>query len=116
MFPEWTITVINDEDWSVRTAFEQWMSSMNSHVSNLREQAYLSPEAYQADGYITQYGKRGDMLRQYKFVGLFPTDISPIDMDWGNNDQIEEFSVTFAYQWWEEPNSTEYLGGFQYET
>jgi hypothetical protein len=32
---------------------------------------------------------------------LFPIDISPIELDWGANDSIEEYAVTFAYQWWE---------------
>ena len=42
-----------------------------------------------------------DILKEYKFIGMFPIDISPIEMDWGANDSIEEFTVTFAYQWWE---------------
>jgi hypothetical protein len=40
-------------------------------------------------------------LKTYKFIGLFPLDIAPIDLDWQNNDTIEEYSATFAYQWWE---------------
>jgi len=32
---------------------------------------------------------------------MFPIDIGPIELDWGANDQIEEYQVTFAYQWWE---------------
>jgi len=53
------------------------------------------------DGDVVQYGKKGDTLKKYKFVGLFPTDVSPIDVDWGSNDAIEEFSITMSYQWWE---------------
>ena len=45
--------------------------------------------------------RSGDSIKKYKFVGLFPTDITPIDVDWGSNDAIEEFSVTLTYQWWE---------------
>jgi hypothetical protein len=32
---------------------------------------------------------------------MFPTDISQIDLDWGSNDTIEEYTVNFAYQYWE---------------
>ena len=39
-------------------------------------------------------------MKGYNFVGMFPVDLSPIDLDWGSNDSIEEFSVTFAYQYW----------------
>jgi hypothetical protein len=40
-------------------------------------------------------------LKRYKFIGVFPTDLSPIDVDWGSNDSIEEFTVSLSYQWWE---------------
>jgi hypothetical protein len=99
IFTEWTVTIINDEDFKVRNTFEKWMSSLNSHVSNLR--SLINPSAYQKDGYVTQYGKDGSVIKEYKFIGMFPIDISPIELDWGANDAIEEFAVTFAYQWWE---------------
>ena len=56
---------------------------------------------YSVDSKVTQFGKTGDELKKYKFIGICPYDISPIDVDWGANDQIEEFTITMAYQWWE---------------
>jgi len=100
-FADWTITVINDEDFSVRNAFERWMNGINSHNLNVRNPVALAPLGYNVDGTVTQFGKTGNALKKYKFVGLFPTDITPIDVDWGSNDTIEEFSVTLTYQWWE---------------
>jgi hypothetical protein len=45
---------------------------------------------------------KGNQLKKYKFVGLFPTEVTPIEVDWGSNDTIEEFSVTLLpIQWWE---------------
>lgn len=100
-FTEWTVTIINDEDFAIRNAFERWMSRINSHVGNLRDAALLNPKDYQTDAEIFQYGKVGDKIKTYKFVGMFPIDLSPVEMDWGANDTIEEYAVTFAYQWWE---------------
>jgi hypothetical protein len=101
-FPEWTVTIINDEDFKIRDAFERWMSGMNSHVGNLRNPAFIKGDGgYQQDGFVTQFGKDGSPIKKYKFVGLFPIDVSPIELDWGANDTIEEYAVTFAYQWWE---------------
>ncbi len=100
-FTEWTVTIINDEDFVIRNAFELWMNRLNSHVSNLRSSNFVSPSQYQQDGLVTQFGKADDVLKIYKFIGLFPIDISPIELDWGANDAIEEYAVTFAYQWWE---------------
>jgi hypothetical protein len=103
IFQDWTISVINDEDFVVRNAFERWMNGMNSHNLNVRNPAAASSAGYTTDATVTQYGKSGNQLKQYKFIGVFPTDLSPIDVDWGSNDTIEEFTVTLSYQWWESP-------------
>ena len=100
-FQDWTITVINDEDFNIRNAFERWMNALNSHSLNVRNPLAATPLGYTTDGTVTQFGKGGNALKKYKFVGLFPTDLSPIDLDWGSNDSIEEFTVTLSYQWWE---------------
>jgi hypothetical protein len=101
-FPEWTVTVINDEDFIIKNAFEKWMSGMNSHAGNIRNTSFISGDGgYQQDGRVIQYGKTGDIIKTYNFIGMFPIDISPIELDWGANDTIEEYAVTFAYQWWE---------------
>ena len=112
-FPDWSITVINDEDFAIRNAMERWMSAINSHVGNRRSIAAASNltgsggPGYQADGQIRQYSKTGDIIKVYNIVGLFPTDVSAIDVDWANGDTIEEFNVTFAYQWWESDTTIE---------
>ena len=100
-FTDWTISVINDEDFTVRNAFERWMNGMNSHALNVRNPAAATPNGYTVDAGVTQFGKGGNTLKKYKFIGVFPTDLSPIDVDWGSNDVIEEFTVTLSYQWWE---------------
>lgn len=100
-FTDWTISVINDEDFAVRNAFERWMNGMNSHSFNVRNPSALTPNGYTVDSEVKQYGKAGDVIKKYKFLGVFPTDVSPIDVDWGSNDTIEEFTVTLSYQWWE---------------
>lgn len=103
-FADWTITVINDEDFVVRNSLERWMNAINSHAGNVRN--ILPTNDYFTDAEVIQYTKTGQEAKKYRFVGMFPVDVSPIDLDWGTNDSIEEFSVTFAYQWWES-NSTD---------
>jgi hypothetical protein len=99
-FTDWTIQIINDEDFTIRDSLETWMNSINQHAGNKRDSASIKPEDYTAEALVVQYGKAGNKLKEYDFVGLFPVDIAPIDLDWGSNDSIEEFSVTFAYQYW----------------
>jgi len=100
-FADWTLQIINDEDFTVRNSIESWMNSINSHASNVRNAAASNPSSYTVDASVTQYGKTGDALKTYKFVGMYPLDLAPIDLDWASNDTIEEYGVTFAYQWWE---------------
>ena len=110
-FADWTVTIINDEDFSIRNSIELWMNALNSNEGNVRG-AYvgnLSPNVglgYTTQASVTQYGKDGRQLKKYDFVGMFPVDMSPIDLDWGTNDSIEEFSVTFAYQYWNAADTT----------
>jgi len=100
-FADWTLQIVNDEDFNIRAALEEWMNGINAHQQNLRDPSAVGQLGYTSDALVTQFGKAGDVLKQYNFVGLFPVDIAPIDLDWGTNDSIEEYSVTFAYQYWE---------------
>jgi hypothetical protein len=96
-FAEWTVTIINDEDFAVRNGLERWMQSINSHIANI---GTPSPLLQKSLGTIKQFGKGGDTLKTYSFVGIFPVDLSPIDVAWDSNDTIEEFTVTFQYDYW----------------
>jgi hypothetical protein len=102
VYPDWAVTIVNDEDFKVRNAFEQWMNALNSARFNLRDAGMVNNAFYQQDAYVRQYGKAGNLLKEYKLIGVFPTDISPIDLNWASNNTVEEYGVTFAYQWWEE--------------
>jgi hypothetical protein len=68
---------------------------------NVRNPLAQAPGSYTVDAQVSQFGKQGDVLKKYKFIGVFPTDVAPIDVDWGSNDTIEEFTVNLSYQWWE---------------
>ena len=100
-FPQWSIQVINDENFIIRNSMESWMNAINSHAGNVRTAAALNPSNYSADALVTQYSKTNSIIKQYKFVGLFPIDVGVIELDWGSNDTIEEYGITFDYQWWE---------------
>lgn len=99
-FDEWTVTIINDEDFLIRNAMEEWMQAINTHQQNSTGLGTSSPSAYKSQATVQQYGKDGSILRTYNFNGIFPTNVSEIAMDWDTNDAIEEFTVTFQYDWW----------------
>jgi hypothetical protein len=88
-FETWTITVINDVDFSIRSAFEKWMNTINKMNDGT---GLTDPEAYQADAYVYQLARDGGILRSYHFYDVFPTNISTIDLSYETTDTIEEFS------------------------
>lgn len=100
-FDTWTVTVINDEDFAIRNAMEQWMSAINTHQGNITTFGSASPLQYKAQAQITQFSKTGVPVRVYNFNGLFPVNVSEVQMDWSATDTIEEFTVTFQYDWWD---------------
>ena len=102
-FPEWTVTILNDEDFLIRNILEGYMGSINGHESNQATALYANYAGKQT--YVRQYSKTGEVVKTYNFVGMFPIDIAPIDLDWGSNDTIEEYTVTFAYQYWNSDES-----------
>lgn len=99
-FEDWTVTVMNDEDFLVRNAMEEWMAAINSHEGNVRQLASASTAEYKSQAQITQFSKTGIALREYTFQGIFPINVSPITTDWETTDDIERFDVTFKYDLW----------------
>ena len=97
-FDTWTITVLQDVDFSIRSAFEKWMNLINKMSDATGEQ---NPAVYQPDAYVHQLDRDGSTLRTYKFHDVFPTNISQIDLSYETVDAIEEFTVEMQVQWWE---------------
>lgn len=98
-FGSWSVSVMNDEDFSVRAMFEAWSNAINRMVSNVRDPA-VAGENYKVDLEVVQYAKDGTKIRSYQLVGAFPTQIGAISLGWDTQNAIEEFGVTFEYDYW----------------
>jgi hypothetical protein len=96
----WTPTIVNDEDFSIRNAMEQWSNAINSFQGNVNTAGGSAPQLYKSNAQVTQYSKTGEIIRVYNFVGIFPLEVSTIDLGW-EQESVEEFSVTFAFDYWE---------------
>ena len=94
-YANWTVTVMNDENFAVRSALEAWSSQINSGQTNLR-----TLSAYRSTATVKQFAKDGSVLREYDFVNIFPLDIGPIALAWDDGDNVETFDVEFAYDYW----------------
>lgn len=103
-FEPWSITIINDENFVIRKAFEFWLNAMNGNSSNTKRFGVTSvPSTYQVDAIVRQYsqGPNPAPIRAYKFINTFPLSASFIELDWEPSDSIEEFSVSLRYDYWD---------------
>ena len=127
-FDIWTITVINDTSFRLRNAFEAWMNRIN-RVDNATGE--VTPIDYQTNAYVYQLGRdvtkagssvgvseyigdsvgklgkqkatnaKVEVLKTYKFHGIFPTNVSAIELSYDQSDSVEEFTVDLQVEWWD---------------
>ena len=141
-FDIWTITVINDTSFRLRNAFEAWMNRIN-RVDNATGE--VTPIDYQTNAYVYQLGRdvtkagssvgvseyigdsvgklgkqkatnaKVEVLKTYKFHGIFPTNVSAIELSYDQSDSVEEFTVDLQVQWWDayrQDEKASFLTGF----
>ena len=99
-FADWTVSIINDEDFLIRDGMEKWSNAINDLRTNLRSFSLRTTAQYKTNATVTQFSKTGTPLRTYNFIGLFPVSVGAIPLDWAT-DEIERFDVTFSYDYWE---------------
>ena len=95
IYAPFTITVLNDAEMSIRSAMEQWMGGMEDNITKFGR---MQPSEYQRDMQVFQLDRNGNALKTYSIANSFPVDLSPVSLDFGANDQISTFTVTFQYQ------------------
>ena len=120
-FEPWSVTVVNDGDFNIRKAFEKWSRGINAHAENVAQLGYGADggETYCRDMTVYQLSRDGikpsktpanieapgvdgmDVVRAYRFYDSWPSAISAIDLSYESNDQIEEFTVEFQFNYFE---------------
>jgi len=101
---QWSVTIINDENFKLRNAFEAWMELIAKLENNL---GATDPTAYMTNAKVYQLGRGSSpnsatnageantVLKEYEFIDIFPTSVSAIDLSYDSSDAIEEFTVDF---------------------
>lgn len=102
-FEDWTITITNDTNFVLHTAFNVWANLINNVNDNT---GITTPSAYIADAYISALDRNGLETKTYKMKGLWPKNISEMEFDF-KNPEVTNFTVTFpVYNW-----SSDVVGG-----
>ena len=106
----WTVTVINDENFNHRKAFEAWAQNIAQYGDS---SGLTDPSSYMGQATVYQLGRNvasqqtsnspatdSKILAQYRFVDIFPTAVGSIDLSYDSDNAIEEFTVDFQVQYW----------------
>ncbi len=103
----WTVTIINDESFELRNAFEEWSQLIARLDNNI---GTTNPSSYMTNAKVFQLGRGSSkastnsdgssnaVLKEYEFVDIFPTTIGEIALSYDTGDTIEEFDVEFQVQ------------------
>jgi hypothetical protein len=97
-FDDWSITVFNNISFDLRVFFEKWSNGMLKHFANITD--FQEDSTYLADGYVEQLDRNENVINKYEMKGIFPISVSDIPLAYDSNNSIEEFSVTFAVNYW----------------
>ena len=102
-FADWSVTVLNDTNFKLRNAFERWQNGINNMTDG---EGLTNPVDYQVDAFVDQLDRNGNTLKSYTLRGAFPVNIAAIPLNYETNDDIEDFEVTFQYQYFETNTTT----------
>jgi len=102
-YEDLTTTVINDEGYAFRNQIENWMSKLNSHAGNVRASASMAKlTGYTSTMFLRTFSKTGSEAGPgWSFMNIFPTSLDQIDVNWEPNDSIMEYTITWAYDYWQ---------------
>jgi hypothetical protein len=102
-FASWSITVLNDTNFKLRNAFERWQNGINNMTDN---EGLSNPVDYQVDVFVDQLDRNGNTLKSYTLRGAYPIGIAAIPLNYETNNAVEDFDVTFEYQYFETNTTT----------
>jgi hypothetical protein len=95
-FQPWQIVVYN-ENFQIRDTFERWSNGINNISNN---SGIIQPNIYTTDMRVKQLDRNGTILKECTMINAFPVEISPIQLDWEANNQVEMFEVTLVYDYY----------------
>ena len=106
-FTELSTTVINDEDYQMRNLIESWMALLNGHKDNTTDIEFGDRKQYAKDITLKTYRKAGSEVDQtWNFIGCWPSALSSTDLNWDSTNAIQEFTVTWQYDYYEHKPAT----------
>jgi hypothetical protein len=100
-FADWTTTVINDSNHTIREALEDLQKLFGTTDYNSETAKTLTGGDAQdfSTILVEQLNQAGEVVYSYTLVNCWPSDISTIDLSYDSTDTLEEFTVTWSYDY-----------------
>ena len=105
-YEDMATTIINDEGYPVRNMIEEWMHNINDHQGNVRSSNFYNKSEYQGSMTIKSFRKDGEVDKTYQLLNCFPTSLDAVEMAWEPNEAVMEFTVNWAYDYWQVVNNS----------
>jgi hypothetical protein len=102
-FQPWTVAIYNDTTFNIRNALETWQNGIQNYNTTLGR---TNPTEYQVDLNVYQLDRGGAIIKSYKFVDAMPVNIGPIQLDFDQQNQIEQFDVEFTFNYFTSNTTT----------
>jgi len=97
-FADWSITIINDMEFSARTALEAWQTEIQAMDSG---EGATTTDYLLSRAFVEQLNKDDSVLARYEFFNMFPKNIGEITLGYDTVDAVEEFTVDLTFSHWE---------------
>ena len=100
-FADWTTTVINDSNHKIREALEVLQKQYGTTDYNSTTSKTLTggSQTEFSTILVEQLDQTGDVIYSYTLNNCWPQDISTIDLSYDSTDTLEEFTVTWSYDY-----------------
>jgi hypothetical protein len=99
-FADWTVTIINDENHTVRSAFNAWVDyiSTSDYDSTSKAKGGIDQDYY-STVLVSHLDAKGAVVRKYQLEMAYPTDVGALDLSYDSTDTISDFTVNFQYHY-----------------
>ena len=96
-YDPWTVTVMNDRSYAIRSTLEAWMNDLQDIGSSTASSAIGQAVYRQVN--VTQMDRNDNRIRTYTLYDAWPTALDAIDLAFDTNDAVEEFGATFRFNY-----------------
>jgi hypothetical protein len=95
-FDAWTITVYNEEGQNTRQQVLDWMELAAGQGLDITG---AKPDDYKKIATVKRFNRKGDEVYKQQLTGAFPTSVGEVTLDWEDNNSVEMFEITLAYDY-----------------